>query len=74
MARSFRKSPIVPVSVAPTDKPFKVSEHRRLRRAVKVALLVGDDPPAEKAFGNPWNGRKDGKRYLAEPSPSAMRK
>ena len=63
MSRSRKKTPIVPVTTAESDKPFKVREHRRERRAVAAALALGDDPPAPKAFGDPWVGDKDGKLY-----------
>lgn len=34
MSRSHRKTPIIGVTKAPSDKSFKTSEHRRARRAL----------------------------------------
>ncbi len=74
MARSRRKTPIVGITTADTDKPFKTAEHRRERRAVKAAIKVGEEPPTAKAFGNPWAAQKDGKQWLDDPLPELMRK
>jgi hypothetical protein len=46
MARSRRKTPLVGVTTARGDKPFKVDEHRSERRTVRVTVrktLDGDD-------------------------------
>ncbi|GBD49096.1 hypothetical protein [Methylopila sp. Yamaguchi] len=51
----------MPVTTAESDEAFKVREHRRERRAVAIALAGGTEPPALKAFGDPWDGDKDGK-------------
>ena len=74
MSRSFRKTPVVGVAKAESDKPFKVREHRRERRVVKAALRTDDPLPDRRAFGDPWNGDKDGKRFLDAPAPRDMRK
>ena len=63
MSRSRRKTPIIGLC-ADTDKPFKVREHRRQRRAVAVALRIGADCPHPKEFGNTWASCKDGKMHL----------
>jgi len=73
MSRSRRKTPIVPVTVAESDKAFKAREHRRERRAVATALANGDEPPAPKAFGDPWKGEKDGKVWNPD-DPTLIRK
>lgn len=73
MARSRRKTPIFGITTAESDKAFKIREHRRERRAVNVALRIGDEPPAPKEFGDPWKSDKDGKTYYAE-RPEMMRK
>ena len=74
MARSIRRTPIVGITTAETDKPFKATERRRERRAVKAALKADGPLPDPRAFGNPWAGEKDGKQFLADPEPRDMRK
>ena len=61
MSRSHRKTPIAGVTTAESDKFFKTTEHRRERRAVRVAIRAGEETPPPKAFGDPWRGHKDGK-------------
>lgn len=61
MARSRRRTPILSVTTSASDKPFKVKEHRKERRAVKSALASEREPPHPLTFGDPWNGPKDGK-------------
>lgn len=74
MSRSRKKTPITGVTTARSDKPFKVAEHRRERRAVKAQLDEEREPPPPKSFGDPWDGNKDGKMWLDEPSPKLVRK
>lgn len=74
MSRSRKQTPIVAITTASSDKPYKVAEHRRERRSVKVSLDSGLEPEHPKAFGNPWRGEKDGKAYLDNPSAGDMRK
>ncbi|MGF7004533.1 hypothetical protein [Aminobacter sp. BE322] len=74
MSRSRRKTPIIGITTAETDKPFKQAEHRRERRAVKAVIKTGEEPPAPKAFGNPWDGQKDGKQWIADNVPELLRK
>ncbi len=58
-----------------SDKPFKKAEHRRARRVERARDLTVDEPPAEKAFGNPRNAPKLGKQWVdITYSPEAMRK
>lgn len=60
---------------APSDKPFKVTEHRRERRAAKRAVVPLDDVPHRKMFGNPWASEKDGKQWFdTARHPELMRK
>jgi hypothetical protein len=73
MSRSRRKTPIRGYC-ADSDKPFKRMEHRRERRAVKVALAASEDAPHPKLFGNPWASCKDGKGYMPDPEPKDLRK
>jgi hypothetical protein len=73
MSRSRKKTPIVGMTTAESDKPFKRSEHSRERAAVRVALQAGSEPPSPRAFGDPARGEKDGKRYLPS-QPELSRK
>ena len=63
MSRSYRKTPIAGNAMKNSDKPFKKAEHKRARRAVNKCDLAEEEPPAVKAFGNPWGAPKDGKRW-----------
>ncbi len=63
MSRSYRKTPITGMTTAESDKRFKKAEHKRERRALNAVDLTKEEPPAEKAFGNPWSAPKDGKRW-----------
>lgn len=65
MGKSRKKNPIVGVTTASSDKPFKRAEHSRERAAVRTALARGDDAPSPRAFGDPWHGEKDGKLYMS---------
>jgi len=73
MSRSRRKVPIAGATTAPSDKPFKRAEHSRERSAAKIAVARGDEPPAPKLYGDPWNGNKDGKLYRPD-RPGILRK
>ena len=67
MSRSRMKHPHHSITCrggrAGAEKSYKVAAHRGLRRAVRVALHVGnlDDLPDDRQFGDPWCGPKDGK-------------
>jgi|GEM_PF-2373878 len=67
MSRSKRNTPIVPVTTAKTDKPYKTTEHQRERSTTKQLLKgTADDTklPVNKAYGDPWKGMKDGHMYI----------
>lgn len=64
MSRSRRKTPIVGMTTAESDKPFKEAEHRRERRSVRAAVKQLEDAPDPKLFGNPCHAEKDGKQWL----------
>lgn len=75
MSNSYRKTPICGMTTKASDKAFKKAEHKRARRAVKARDLIIEDPPAEKAFGNPWGAPKDGKQWIDRARfPEIMRK
>lgn len=63
MSRSFRKTPVFAVTTARSDKVFKMREHRRERRAVKMAVRMDREVPGSRRFGDPWHGEKDGKVF-----------
>ncbi len=68
MSRSCRKTPIIGITTARSDKPFKADEHGRERAAVRRRLCINADDtglPHAKAFGNPWAAPKDGKIWLS---------
>lgn len=48
-------------------------EHRRERSAVRDALATGSEPPHPKGFGDPWDGDKDGKRYVTGDQAAVLR-
>jgi len=75
MSRSRRHTPIIGMTTAKTDKPFKAAEHRRERRSVRVAITHDDEVPGAKQFGNPAASEKDGKQAFDPLSfPKLMRK
>jgi hypothetical protein len=73
MSRSRKQTPITGMTTAETDKPFKAQEHRRARRATKIAIAGQQDPPHRKAFGSSWDAPKDGKQWRPD-DPRAKRK
>jgi hypothetical protein len=68
MRRSRRKKAIIGVTTAPSDKPFKVDEHRAERHAALAVVkrsLDGDDRALHsKVYGDPWKSPKDGKQIV----------
>ena len=63
MTRSRRKTPISGRTGDMSERAFKAQQHRRERLEARQRLGRGEEPPHPKAFGNPWNGPKDGKSY-----------
>lgn len=62
MSRSRRKTAIIGVTTAPSDKPFKVDEHRAERHAVRATIkhsLDGDD----RALHSKVYGRRELPHY-----------
>lgn len=66
MGKSRKREPIVGMSTAPSDKPFKRAEHQRERAAVRAALASGREMPSARSFGDSAQSLKDGKQYLPE--------
>jgi hypothetical protein len=70
MSRSRRKTPIIGITSADSDKPFKVSEHRAERRSYRARLAVTLDQDDRRLhatdYGNPNLSDKDGKQYCPD--------
>ncbi len=67
MSRSRRRTPVIGMTTARSDKPFKMDEHRAERRTVRATLLraeSGDSLPHPKRYGNPAVAPKDGKQWV----------
>ncbi|MCB0324526.1 MAG: hypothetical protein KDD69_13180 [Bdellovibrionales bacterium] len=77
MARSRRKTPIVGITTAPSEKEDKQAANRRLRRSTRRKLSSGADAaclPEKRDAGNVWAMAKDGKQYLQKPTQKDLRK
>lgn len=73
MTNSYRKTPIIGMTTATSDKRFKKAEHSRERSSVKVALRQARDVPNPRLFGDPCLSEKDGKQYYTG-DPKLLRK
>lgn len=78
MSRSRRRTPVTGATTAHSDKPFRVSEHRRERARVRQCLHVNPDdadPRLHRApYGNPLDSPKDGKYRWRNREPDEIRK
>ena len=76
MSRSTRKTPTRGITTADSEKSDKVKAHRKLRRAVRIAVNQDTDTlPQEKELSNKWVMAKDGKgRFAPSLNPELMRK
>lgn len=75
MARSRRKTPIIGIAVCDSEKSWKRGANRKLRRAVRAALIRGDDVlPELREVSNVWTFGKDGKLYWPDLEPRYLRK
>jgi hypothetical protein len=72
MSRSRRKTPIVGITTAESDKRYKLAEHRaerRTYRAILTARLDEDDRRLHaNVYGDANHSEKDGKQYLRQSS------
>ena len=67
MSRSRRKRPFIALCTAASEQDDKVRNHRRYRRAVKLALHAeAETLPIEKELSNPWSMAKDGKMRVSK--------
>ena len=78
MAHSRKKTPIVGIASADSEKADKQSAHRRERRKVRERLHTEPDRdllPHRRELSDPWSMAKDGKRYVgAHASKKVLRK
>ncbi len=75
MSRSRRRTPVMPLTTAKSDKPYKVDEHRSFRRTCRtlIASQRYDELPHPIHYGDPWLAPKDGKQWI-DPHSKWMRK
>lgn len=67
MSRSFRRTPIFPITTCESEKEDKRIANRAFRRKTKVAILTGRElPMSMDEVSNPWSWGKDGKNYWPE--------
>jgi len=78
MSRSFRKTPIIGMTNAASEKLEKRNANRRIRRRIRSALKTDpltDVLPHWRELSDPWTMAKDGKQWI-DPAqdPKEMRK
>ena len=67
MARSRRKTPIVGITGAVSEKAEKQAAHRKERRKVRAVLAQAPEAevlPHAREVSDPWSMSKDGKTYV----------
>jgi hypothetical protein len=78
MSRSRRKTPVLGVTTARTEKDYKHFMHHKLRQRVRRQLRTEEhlkiDPdimifPIKNEVMNTWSMPKDGKQRLIKPKP-----
>jgi len=76
MSRSRRKTPVMGITKAESDKRDKVLAHRRQRRQVRTALASGvAEVITRRKAGDVWSFAKDGKsRFDPTQFPKLMHK
>ena len=75
MSRSRRKTPAGGCTSVESDKRAKALARRAWRRASRVAVAGGDDPPALREVSDVYDMGKDGHRwYGAGVQPADLRK
>lgn len=77
MSRSYRKTPVIPITTSDSEKKDKRLANRKLRRTVKT-MMVSDsrrELPTQREISNIECFNKDGKqRFNAKEHPDWMRK
>jgi hypothetical protein len=72
MSKSRRRTPIIGMTMAESDKDGKRMANRRLRRQVRVALQEDREPALLREVSDVWTFPKDGKQWIDD--PKLMRK
>ncbi|QDK81468.1 hypothetical protein EXU85_23795 [Spirosoma sp. KCTC 42546] len=73
MSRSLRKTPILGITTASTEKQDKRWANRRLRRINRVRIRKADEPARLREVSNVWDFKKDGKMYYLSPLAAWLR-
>lgn len=76
MSRSFKKHPgggFCCIAIG-AQKAYRSQENRAKRREVKIRLLLDQDMPHDKEYGNEWSSPRDGKQYWINYDKEWMRK
>jgi hypothetical protein len=75
MSRSRKKTPIIGITTAETEKQNKLEANRKLRRLNRIKIHKGDFELYHlREISNVWSFDKDGKRYLKEPNRKDLMK
>lgn len=64
MARSFRKTAIIGISLCSSEKEDKRRANRTLRRKTKQVLITAETFPRIREVLNAWRFAKDGKSFF----------
>ena len=66
MSRSRKRTPVIGITTARSEKADKVAAHRRERRRVRQTIQAAPEAeilPHTRELSNVWAFAKDGKRY-----------
>ncbi|ARS41469.1 hypothetical protein CA265_18145 [Sphingobacteriaceae bacterium GW460-11-11-14-LB5] len=75
MSNSKKKTPIIGITTATSEKLDKRRWNKTFRRISKILIIKQKGLPHKiSAVTNVWNGDKDGKRYIKTYSSKEMRK
>ena len=77
MAHSRKRTPILSITCAASEKDDKRKANRAERRRVRVALgqsADADTLPHRREISDPWAMAKDGKRYWVGANSRDLRK
>lgn len=75
MSRSFKKTPVFPITMARSEKQDKRRWNKTYRRVARKLLRLHQEVPVKiQAVSNVWEGDKDGKHYLRNYEAQRMRK
>ena len=56
------------------QRAYRSQENRAKRREVRIRLLLDQEMPHEKEYGNEWYSPRDGKQYWVNYDSKWMRK